>query len=73
MMQTTRNIAENSVSVPFRTPNPGNVGEPVVATDPNGDPEVAGDPEGILTYTLGGPDKDSFEIVRPIWPDHRGS
>ena len=30
-----------------------------MATDPNGDPDTA---EGRLTYTLGGRDKDSFEI-----------
>ena len=30
-----------------------------MATDPNGGPATA---EGRLTYTLGGPDKDSFEI-----------
>ena len=35
------------------------MGEPVAATDPNGGPDTA---EGRLTYTLGGPDKDSFEI-----------
>ena len=51
VMQATRNIAENSVSVTGE--DSGNVEAPVVAIDPNGD---------LLTYTLGGPDEDSFEI-----------
>ena len=34
---------------------------PVAATDPNGGPDNATG-EGRLTHTLGGPDKDSFEI-----------
>ena len=60
VMQATRKIAENSVSDAAQGPNnPGNVGEPVAATDPNGAPDS---PEGRLTHTLGGPDKDSFEI-----------
>ena len=58
VMQATRKIAENSVST-GEDPNLGNVGTPVAATDPNGGPD---DPEGRLTHTLGGPDKDSFEI-----------
>ena len=59
VMQATRKIAENSVSDTTDDTNPGDVGKPVAATDPNGDPETA---EGRLTHTLGGPDKDSFEI-----------
>ena len=59
VMQATRKIEENSVSNTTQDPNPGNVGEPVAATDPNGGPDTA---EGRSTYTLGGADKDSFEI-----------
>ena len=59
VMQATRNIAENSVSDTTGNPNPGNVGELVLATDPNNIGDVVSD---LLTYTLGGPDKDSFEI-----------
>ena len=55
VMQATRNIDENSVSDSLEEPNPGNVGDAVEATDANG----SGD---ILTYTLGGPDKDAFDI-----------
>ena len=62
VMQATRKIDENSVSDAAATPNLGNVGTPVTATDPNADPDDATDPEGILTYALGGADKDSFEI-----------
>ena len=62
VMQATRKIDENSVSDAAATPNPGNVGTPVIATDPNADPEESADSEGILTYALGGADKDSFEI-----------
>ena len=47
VMRTTREVPENS--------GPGiDVGAPVTATDVNGD---------MLTYTLGGPDADSFTIV----------
>ena len=60
VMQAIRKIDENSVSDTDQ--DSGNVGEPVAATDPNENPEITDDPEGILTYTLGGPDKDSFEI-----------
>ena len=72
VMQATRYIGENSdagdpivansdgmtdISV---APDP----DPVMATDPNDRTEVTeDDSEGKLTHTLGGPDKDSFEIV----------
>ena len=41
-------------SVPDRTSPNVNIGHPVIATDPDND---------LLTYSLGGTDKDSFDIV----------
>ena len=62
VMQATRSIEENSPDPDASPLKTSDVGDPVTATDPNADPEDASDAEGQLTYTLGGRDKDSFEI-----------
>ena len=64
----TRDILENSVSDADAdaTPNPGDVGVPVTAQDPNASYDNVGvttDAEGTLTYTLGGADASSFDIA----------
>ena len=61
--RATRDIEENSPDPDASPEKTSNVESPVTATDPNADPNVAADPEGRLTYTLGGRDKDSFAIV----------
>ena len=53
--ETTRKVEENAKAVDDDAVATDNVGRPVMATDP--DPNV-----DILTYTLGGPDKDSFTV-----------
>ena len=69
VMQATRNIAENSVSDTLQQMNPGNVGDPVMATDPN--------ISDLLTYTLSGSDAALFKITHdtstdPTAADGRG-
>ena len=70
VMQATRYIVESAdadadadvVVDPDGTtnsPEGSDIPDMVMATDPNGGPDTA---EGRLTHTLGGPDKDSFEI-----------
>ena len=54
---TTRSVPENAVMEDLLTPL---VGGPVTATDPNG---TSTDPEGRLTYILGGTDARYFEIT----------
>ena len=70
VMQATRYVREDTAAGGSVVVNPdGNTAltstDPVAATDPNDREETdVDDSEGILTYTLGGRDKDSFAIAQ---------
>ena len=67
MTQTTRYIVENAAAAAEVVDDPdGTTNVDGTEDDPDPDPVMATDPNGAddtLTYTLGGPDKGSFEIV----------